>query len=90
MGDGRVSGASGPDTPRAMRRVIRKRIHRTGQGIDLVADLNVDLSVNTGTTSSRSRTQAGVPEGPRTSEASGPDGDAQTTGEAVDPNEEAP
>ncbi len=31
-----------------MRRVIHKRIRRTGDGLDLAADLNVDLALNVG------------------------------------------
>jgi hypothetical protein len=31
-----------------MRRVIRQRIRRTGEGVDLAADINADIVINVG------------------------------------------
>jgi hypothetical protein len=31
---------------KAMRRSIRKRIRRTGDGVDLVADINAEIAIN--------------------------------------------
>jgi hypothetical protein len=31
-----------------MRRVIRKRIRRTGDGVDLMADINAEIAINVG------------------------------------------
>ncbi|MDQ6915668.1 MAG: hypothetical protein M3155_07650 [Actinomycetota bacterium] len=39
-----------------MRRVIRKRIRRKGQGIDLVADVNAAISINEGGAGERTET----------------------------------
>ena len=57
-----------------MRRIVRKRIRRTGDGLDLVADLNVEISTNVG----RSR----VPEAER------PDDDEHSGTSPRQPDEE--
>jgi hypothetical protein len=56
-----------------MRRVIRKRIRQTGNGIDLVADVNAVIAINDG------REQGEEPEGERPGDEPG-DAEVDQTG----------
>jgi hypothetical protein len=66
-----------------MRRVIRQRIRRTGNGVDLVADINADIAINVDRTTvpaddpapdATTRRPASDDAAPRQSEASEPGG----------------
>jgi hypothetical protein len=64
-----------------MRRTIRKRIRHTGDGVNLVADLNAEVVVNVGRSTARSTTPRAAEEPPA---ATAPGEDAPAEGRHVD------
>jgi hypothetical protein len=48
-----------------MRRVIKKRIRRSGEGVDIALDLNADVAINVGGAGGRDRRTAQAGEPPR-------------------------